>query len=308
MESPPTAAGAKRPQSEEARGPHHHSNNTTSKNYKKPNLQARHGQSRSQQQQRHRRQQHQNQQQKKEAPPKVVCSICQETMQPKYKCPKCRATYCGIACCRTHKTQGCTTAVAAAPPRRNKSKYLDDEALQRHEEAQQQQQQTNPNKNDGDDDEEYPLTDTMKQAVSSSTWLRHELQDVGLQQLIRHIVERTSTHVVHRKSGTLTYQQAALHTLPQDHAAFGQFLDKLRVVAGLLQRESASPNVPLVPLEEWLQRDINDPTAAERLVMAQPQRPGWDRNDVEEEEESSSSSEEESTASSSSASSSDDEE
>lgn len=45
----------------------------------------------------------------------VVCSIC-ATNPPKYKCPRCRAPYCSLACFKTHKTECAGESAPEAPP------------------------------------------------------------------------------------------------------------------------------------------------------------------------------------------------
>lgn len=40
------------------------------------------------------------------APTVLCCSVC-TTGAPNYKCPKCRAIYCSIVCCRAHKQEHC---------------------------------------------------------------------------------------------------------------------------------------------------------------------------------------------------------
>ena len=97
------------------------------------------------------------------------------------------------------------------------------------------------NNNDDDDDdldEGWKITDEMKQALENSPWLRKQLQDGGLREVIRQVVA----------SGEgLESQQQQQHRFPQ----FQVFLDKLLVVAGVLEREDDTNE----PLEEWLESD-----------------------------------------------------
>jgi len=54
-------------------------------------------------------------QQNRPPPPARCCSVC-TTGAPNYKCPKCRAIYCSIACCRAHKQDHCAAAADPKQP------------------------------------------------------------------------------------------------------------------------------------------------------------------------------------------------
>ncbi len=86
---------------------------------------------------------------------------------------------------------------------------------------------------DEDLDEGWKITDDMKKAVENSSWLRQQLQDGGLRDLMQKIVA----------SGDGLQQQR----YPQ----FQVFVDKLLVLAGILEREDGENE----PLEEWLEQD-----------------------------------------------------
>lgn len=95
---------------------------------------------------------------------------------------------------------------------------------------------------DNDDDDEdlddgWKVTDEMKKAIENSQWLRNQLQDGGLREVIRQVVA----------SGDGLEQQQPQHRFPQ----FQVFIDKLLVVAGVLEREADTGE----PLEEWLEQD-----------------------------------------------------
>ena len=148
------------------------------------------------------------------------CTVC-TTGAPNYKCPKCRAIYCSIACCRKHKEEFCSANVpeksegeisrkvdpsitgssdpfggasAAAKLPAPRSKYIleaDIPALNEQKQQQQQQQKEarKRRRQDYDDDLEtgWKITEDMVNAMHNSTWLREELADKGLQHLITRI-------------------------------------------------------------------------------------------------------------------------
>ena len=180
-----------------------------------------------------------------------TCAIC-AAQQPKYKCPKCRAPYCGIACCRTHKEKGCAAAAAAAATTStttNKNKYggevnaswkqtLDSLDPSDWEEAFE------------DLDDGWKLTTAMKDALHKSSWLQDELQDQGLRQLLVKVVAASQNTTLSGGSRRIqTEQEQLLQQLKESNPAFGAFVDKVMVIAGVLEREGKDADSIL---EEWL--------------------------------------------------------
>ena len=102
--------------------------------------------------------------------------------------------------------------------------------------------QDNPkNGNDDNDDDEnedldagWKITEAMMNEIDKSDWLRSELQDGGLRQLIWE-VSSASKRVVH--SGTCTHQEALLQNMSTKYPMFRTFLDKLKVLTGILERQ-----------------------------------------------------------------------
>jgi len=188
------------------------------------------------------------------------CTVC-TTGAPNYKCPKCRAIYCSIACCRKHKEELCranvleksegedsrkidpsitgssdpfgAAAAAASTLPAPRSKYVLEAEMPALSEQQQQQQQKEARKrrrHDYDDDLEtgWKLTEDMVNAMQNSTWLREELADKGLQHLITRIA-LASTSVTgggprnnHNKKGGNAATAAAATTAQE------QLLDALK--------------------------------------------------------------------------------
>jgi zinc finger HIT domain-containing protein 3 len=224
------------------------------------------------------------------APPTPVCSICSVTEDhdaaehkehatptptpkepPKYKCPKCRALYCSVACCRKHK-EICpgvaspeaagvaaihhSTLVAAPPGNASDdendsipSDVSDDESLE----------------------EGWKITEEMKHALQKSSWLRQELgNNSGLRQMITNVVKASrksrqqpvQKHNRHNKKNIKisTASNPANDELlekRQNHADFNEFCDKLLVLAGILEPQSpddANSLSQTQDMEEWLQQ------------------------------------------------------
>jgi hypothetical protein len=242
-----------------------------------------------------------------------TCSVCKTAEHPKYKCPKCRETYCSIACCRKHKQEDglCRQqqTTTKTPSIENsgeiletviRSKYLCVDELKKIATKKQQQQQTAKTNNtesnyvassrnqlddddDDDDEDEWKLTETMIQSMHNSDWLRQELQDIGLKHLITKITSASSTvcrqnnnraRVPLNASTTYeTEQDLQLDALQTNNPLFRQFLDKLQVVTGVLERQGSEGEQCI---EEWLLDDSgnhNNYVVLEPLAQRNIQRP-----------------------------------
>jgi hypothetical protein len=124
--------------------------------------------------------------------------------------------------------------------------------------------ESNHNQNEYDGLEEgWIMTAEMKNLIGQSEWLRSELNDVGLQHLIARISgasNRTvkippvgrSTHKSNHNNHSTTEKEQLLEELKAQNPLFRQFLDKLLVVAGVLERNGDDATVPL---QEWLLRN-----------------------------------------------------
>ena len=145
-----------------------------------------------------------------------------------------------------------------------------------------------------DDDDDWKIADEMKESVEKSTWLRDQLQDGGLRQIIIQVVNSRSTE--------------ALHQAQQRFPHFQQFSDKMLLVAGILKYDEEAGGEAIGgigSLKELLELDWNE-NGTPHLSLKPRQRkvPVFRPVDVSSSEESSSSS---SVDGSDSASSEDDE-
>jgi hypothetical protein len=103
-------------------------------------------------------------------------------------------------------------------------------------------------------EEGWTLTDEMKEALHRSGWLNGELQDQGLQNLLRTIV-RGSANVSRNADGATEQEQLLWHSKDRN-PAFAAFLDKVMVLTGVLVRQGHDSKPAL---EEWLQKSSEGP-------------------------------------------------
>jgi len=204
---------------------------------------------------------------------------------------------------------------------------------------------TEGRKEEADDDleEGWKLEPGMIELVERSTWLRDELQDEGLRHLLLRVVtasknvvavgggagrndrnNRRGRNAFQRNNycvataAVITEQEQLLERLKSEYPQFGNFLDKLLLLAGILERQDLPPNNNTDVfeqkqaqnhvggddhLETWLRQDQNCPR--ESFVLKPIQRRSsqllvGNRSDDNEEENGCSSS---TSASSTSASS-----
>ena len=208
--------------------------------------------------------------------PKSSTSCCCECgmEQAKYKCPQCREPYCGIVCCRTHKEKDCRRGggggggvvsdqqpVAAV----KKSKYLPSDLLTRDpiENAQRKRKQLEDGAQDNNaSDEEdlevgWKITEEMMNEMDKSAWLRTELQDGGLRQLIWDVMSASKSV---NRSGTATHQEELLQITSTKYPHFRTFLDKLKVLAGVLERQGVpgGGDEDDDDLTQWLEQEGDD--------------------------------------------------
>lgn len=124
------------------------------------------------------------------------------------------------------------------------SKYLPSNVLLRdvrqHATPRQEQHE------DDDLEEGWKITDEMKTVMDTSDWLKKELQDGGLRQVI-HEVSSVSDTVAR---GGKTHQEHALEEAKRKYPNFETFIDKLLVVTGVLERQETQDDV-----NQWLEGD-----------------------------------------------------
>jgi hypothetical protein len=185
------------------------------------------------------------------------CSVCRQVDHPKYKCPKCRATYCSILCCRRHKDGLCEATKATIIETPNSktlattgvtSKYLTNDNVPMPLLSATASSASQRRKDEDALDEGWKIDSTMTHAMQSSLWLRQELQDSGLRALITRIVNSSNT----LDRDLHTAQERALQQAKDDHPMFQRFIDKLLVLSGVLERQREDSETTL---ETWLQQN-----------------------------------------------------
>lgn len=259
------------------------------------------------------------QEQQAAAAPPQVCSVCEvandDGAPPKYKCPKCRASYCSVACCRQHKTicpgkeddssskaiattgDAATTAVEKTKPGANQATsttniptVLDSAAV--NDSASSDDEDDDSSLEDG-----WEITESMKVALRNSMWLRHELRDGGLRDMIASVVKSRKTlkryeteqrsqsyRPRHRYASAPTkphHPHEVLAAQKSENRHFRVFTDKLLVLADVLERQegptleteglTSNQHHPRneEELEEWLRRPW-DPTVPPPVLALKP--------------------------------------
>jgi len=126
-------------------------------------------------------------------------------------------------------------------------------------------------------DEDWKITDEMKESLRHSSWLKEELEkSSGLESLIRSLV----SHGRHRDAGPI-FEEAK-----QKHPALRVFLDKMLVVAGVLEREGDET------LGDWLEQEEDTSNLRLKTVGRKPM-PVFEPVDISSSTETESSSEDE---------------
>jgi hypothetical protein len=175
------------------------------------------------------------------------CSVCHLTSADddtvcatKYKCPKCLAFYCSVACCKQHKevcpkqqqplppppsssstlqdkeegTEGLNQEPTALLAAITKSKYLirpafnvelgndSDVPDQTGANVNQKNEDNDDSSSSSSEEEEegWTITEHMKCAMDRSDWLQKELADGGLQHIIHKIVTASNLVPHHHKA------------------------------------------------------------------------------------------------------------
>lgn len=96
----------------------------------------------------------------------------------------------------------------------------------------------------------------MKDALHDSAWLKTELQDGGLQNILAGIAG-ASHNVSHLGSNSgESVQEQLLRQTKMSNPAFATFLDKAMVIAGALERQGKDADGSM---EEWLDKETEGP-------------------------------------------------
>lgn len=215
----------------------------------------------------------------KSQPKVILCSVCGKG-DAKYKCPKCRAPFCCVQCSKDHKANHCTAATptkiitssddapnASTNGEGEQSNYLPKKELMKtttQKKKKRRRQSDNDDSDDSHDDEPgWNITPEMKKRVRESTWLRKELQDGGLRQLISRIDaasededdddddnEGNDTYNNRRQkyntrrgdantsgSVSISPRGLALARTKHSHSKFAMFVDQIMLTAGVLHQQ-----------------------------------------------------------------------
>lgn len=154
-----------------------------------------------------------------------TCSVCNIIENPKYKCPKCRFTYCSINCCKVHKETLCCIVNNKHPTEDKgqnenvisqdevssiietnisatsmKSKYISQtDLIQLISDMKQQQcivkgeNDDSDSDDDSDDDDGWQMNIEMIDSMKQSLWLKNELKnDIGLRNLLESIINKSN--------------------------------------------------------------------------------------------------------------------
>jgi len=180
----------------------------------------------------------------------------------KYKCPKCRAPYCSVACCKLHReicSKGIVNGAAASTANTSAvnhrtSKYLPSDALTEdpvrnalHRRSMLQDGQEL--QDDEDVEEGWRITREMMDKLDNSTWLKNELKDGGLRQMIASIDCDNDYDEIHQHKNNkfikkrrfqamnerpMEKREIQLEQCKRTNPNFATFIDKLLLTAGVV--------------------------------------------------------------------------
>ncbi len=201
----------------------------------------------------------------------IGCGVCGEG-EDKYKCPKCRLPYCSVKCCKQHKEQ-CPAVQNTSASSKDKStnsneralgksssscdvvvrpvqcsKYLSAEELTRDplENARRRRKMLDEDEDEDLDQDGWRITREMMDCIDNSEWLRKELEDGGLRQIIAQIDmaddEANDSFSQRRQNKRpklgavpdLTPREIALMKAKQANPKFSNFVDRLLVTSKVL--------------------------------------------------------------------------
>ena len=187
------------------------------------------------------------------------CGVCGGD-DGKYKCPKCRLPYCSVKCCKEHKEKcplghgeikktiennSSAQNEAKNPPRactKKTSKYLSADELTRDPLENAVRRRNMLDEDDKDlEDEGWRVTKEMMENLDKNEWLRKELADGGLRQIIAEIDaaddEAGDRHRKRPKLGAApepSPREVALMKARHTNRKFSNFIDRMLVTTGVL--------------------------------------------------------------------------
>lgn len=190
------------------------------------------------------------------------CGVCGGD-ESKYKCPKCRLPYCSVKCCKEHKEK-CPALIQDETKEttdnndvqdksnlpsdacaKKTSKYLSADDLTRDPLENAARRRNMLDEDDEDLEEDgWRITKEMMEKIDSSEWLRKELADGGLRQVIAEIDaaddEAGEQYIRQRKRPKLgampepSPREVSLMKGRHVNHQFSGFIDRMLVTAGVL--------------------------------------------------------------------------
>lgn len=143
-------------------------------------------------------------------------------------------------------TDATTTNDSVATANNEESKYLSQKEIKANQSKRKRRSRSGDESDDSHDDEPgWNITPEMKKRMHQSTWLRKELQDGGLRQLIEQIDAASDDEADDRKkyqrannnkiSTVVSARELALARKKHSHPKFASFIDEMLLTAGVLQ-------------------------------------------------------------------------
>jgi hypothetical protein len=105
--------------------------------------------------------------------------------------------------------------------------------------------------------------------MKRSTWLKNELKDAGLRQLVLKIMRASD---LARRNQSRTKQEEELDQAKADFPRFKKFIDKLLVLTGILERHGDGAGIDL---DEWLEKEqtVDGSSSDTQLILKPISRP-----------------------------------
>ena len=178
----------------------------------------------------------------------VFCSVCNNSEIAKYKCPKCRAPYCSVACCKSHKESSMCVTIGNDPrggaPEQIRSKYAD-HVLPASEVAEKiKRRKAMASRGTEEEEDEWRLTPKIMSKLDENDWVRNEVRsDGGLRQIIVDIDSASD-------------REKALNEAKVKYPMFAKFVKNMLLCAGILVEDDEVPGgLRLVDTQRQIERE-----------------------------------------------------
>jgi DNA-directed RNA polymerase subunit F len=130
------------------------------------------------------------------------------------------------------------------------SKYVRDASKFAPEKLVARKRSSQGNNNAEDWEEGWMITSEMKTRIQTNEWLRTELRDCGLRHLLVQIYEAPNVVSKNKRNhgaDAQTEQEQVLEKIKEENPQFKSFLDKLSLVAGVLEYSGPAKINDLLP-------------------------------------------------------------